>query len=680
MPITMPRVGYEWVQLEGGLDVVTNVMSIPGGRMVGCSNFEIDQWGGYRRIAGYERFDGHASPSSATYTRIPVTFSDTISVGQTVTGALSSASGKVIALEAAAVIVTRVTGTFLQGENIQVSGITKAVTTDIGSVGGAVAIYDDANYLNLAADEYRGDIAYVPGAGQIRGVHYFNDTLYAFRNNVGETECKMYKSSSSGWVAVDLGYEVSFSNANTSVADGDTLTQGGVTATIKRVVVQTGTLQSGTNTGRLIISAPSGGNFAAGAATSTGGGALTLSGAQTAITLLPNGKFEFIAYDFGSPGVYLYGCDGVNRAFEFDGTVFVPLSTGMSPDAPKYIGAFKNHLFLTFGRSLQHSGIGNPYTWSVVLGAAEINAGDTITGIVVEPGSQSGGAMTVYCRNKTNVLYGSSTSDWNLVSFQSDSGALDYTVQRMGNSYCLDDRGINRIGASQNYGNFDHSMASRAISPILAERRFSATCSTINRFSNQYRVFFADGSGVYMSVDKDKILGFTQVDFPNIVRRICTVEDSSGEPQTFFGSDDGYIYHMEKGTSFDGANIIAFFSTPYYHFKSPRMRKRFRTAVIQTKASSWVQAQSTFYMGYGAGNIGQESTRNMQFSAAGSALWDIANWDELSWDGVSDVPKNTDLQGTSENLSCVISCDSDMIKPFTISGFTVHFTERRLAR
>ena len=49
--------------------------------------------------------------------------------------------------------------------------------------------------------------------------------------------------------------------------DGDTLTQGGVTATIRRVVVETGTLVSGVNTGRLIITAPGGGNFAAGAAT-----------------------------------------------------------------------------------------------------------------------------------------------------------------------------------------------------------------------------------------------------------------------------------------------------------------------------------------------------------------------------------------------------------------------------
>ena len=153
-----------------------------------------------------------------------------------------------------------------------------------------MSIYNDALYLSLAAEQYRPDILAVPGEGQIRGVQAMGDTVYAFRDNVGSTACKVYESSAAGWVLVDLGYQVAFSNANTSVGEGDTLTQGGVTATVTRVALQTGTLASGVNTGRLILSTPSGGAFSAGAATTSGSGALTLSGASSAIALLPGGR------------------------------------------------------------------------------------------------------------------------------------------------------------------------------------------------------------------------------------------------------------------------------------------------------------------------------------------------------------------------------------------------------
>jgi hypothetical protein len=81
---------------------------------------------------------------------------------------------------------------------------------------------------------------------------------------------------------------VNFSNADTNVVDGATLTQGTSNATIGKVVVLTGTLASGINTGRLSLWRNSQtGDFTAGAATTSGSGALTLSGAQT--TAITNG-------------------------------------------------------------------------------------------------------------------------------------------------------------------------------------------------------------------------------------------------------------------------------------------------------------------------------------------------------------------------------------------------------
>lgn len=53
--------------LQGGLNEVTPPLSLKGGELFGVSNYEPGTKGGYRRIDGYERLDGHPSPSEASY-------------------------------------------------------------------------------------------------------------------------------------------------------------------------------------------------------------------------------------------------------------------------------------------------------------------------------------------------------------------------------------------------------------------------------------------------------------------------------------------------------------------------------------------------------------------------------------------------------------------------------------
>ena len=58
---------------EGGLNMVDPSLALKPGELVAADNFEIDIRGRYRRIDGYERFDGQTLPSEITYYRIPFT-------------------------------------------------------------------------------------------------------------------------------------------------------------------------------------------------------------------------------------------------------------------------------------------------------------------------------------------------------------------------------------------------------------------------------------------------------------------------------------------------------------------------------------------------------------------------------------------------------------------------------
>lgn len=676
MPLKTPPVNYDLIRLTGGLDQVTPTLSLPPGVARRAANFECSITGGYTRIAGYERYDGRPNPSDAVYNVLTCNVTGTIAVGNTVTGATSGATGKVIARSGGDVIITRQTGTFQTGENLTVSAVVQgSITTIVGVVADGLT---DATYRALAADDYRVDIQAVPGSGLIRGVVYYNGIVYAWRNNAGGTAMAIYKSSGTGWTAVTLPEEVSFSNANTNVGEGDTLTQGGVTATIRRVVVETGTLLSGTNTGRLIITGRTGGNFAAGAATSTGSGALTLSGAQSQITLAPNGRVETVIANFGggTANYRVYGADGVNRGFEFDGTYYVPLRTGMSVDTPLHVAFHKQHLFFSFGASLQFSAIGEPYSWSPILGAGELAMNGEITNLIVLPGDQSSGALGVYTRNDTSVLYGTDSSSFALSTFNTGTGAIAYTAQNLDQAYVLDDRGVMSLGTSLNFGNFTPASLTMQIRPFIQVRRNLASGSLVNREKGQYRVFFSDSTALYMTVLNGKVLGSMPVQFAHPVTCCVEGEQPDGTATSFFGSTNGFVYRLDAGTSFDGAVIPSNFNLVYNSTRSPRILKRYRKASVELTGDAYAQISFGYDLGYRTTALSQPDDETYSNDLR-SSYWDSMTWDDFVWDGEELKPSEIEVEGTAENMSIRISSVSAILQPFTVNSIIVHYTPRR---
>ena len=67
------RLQSSYFAFEGGVNMVDPSLSLEPGELVAADNFEIDIRGRYRRIDGYERFDGQTLPSEITYYRIPFT-------------------------------------------------------------------------------------------------------------------------------------------------------------------------------------------------------------------------------------------------------------------------------------------------------------------------------------------------------------------------------------------------------------------------------------------------------------------------------------------------------------------------------------------------------------------------------------------------------------------------------
>jgi hypothetical protein len=677
--ITLPtaRAQSEFVMFGGGLDVTTPPAMIPSSFVRNAMNFEEDINGGYVSHKGYERFDGRTSPSSAQFALLAFTDAGTVAVGDTITGATSAATGVVIAITDADFILAKNTGTW-EVENTTAGGASVTGPAVLNGASGKTG----AQYAALAADVYRADITAVPGEDGILGVVYFNSVVYAFRNEAAPaTGVGLYKSTTSGWAAVQLGIEVTFTAASGSEpAEGATITQGGVSGELKRLVIESGTFSGGNAAGRLIFASVTAGPFVAGAFTA---GITATCGTQSNITI-PNqdGRFEFVIANFsGSVNrTRIYGCDGVNKGFEFDGAVFVPINTGLGAiDKPTHVVEHQNHLFFSVAGSVQHSAIGDPYNWTTTAGGGEVAVGDPVTGLKSQPGSDTNPALAVYSRNKINMIYGTSAADWQRVLYSDDTGGIPYSIQKIGQTYALDDRGISSLAASQNFGNFADAIISDRVTSWLKTRRSQVTDSHVSRDKQQYRIFFSDGSAAYWTL-RSKKASMMPMYFPDPV--VCSWSSETtggGDEVIFFGSSDGMVYQMEKGTSFDGDNIEAYIELVFNHSKSYRTLKKYRRLTFEMSGEGYAEFNSTYDLNYGSSETAQPDLVASTISLS-SAIWDEFTWDEFVWDGQSLTNLSMSTPGDGENISIRILSTGNYFDPVKFSGVFIEFSPLRMLR
>ncbi len=680
---------FDYLRFAGGYDTETKPWNAKAGKLRESQNYEMainDQ--GYMDIEGYEIFDGQPSPSDAPYFILDVVITGEFSVGDTITQLVSGATAVVLQVDTSGtpnfLVITKITGTFDATNDLQVSASTEGTAASLARRSGAATPLENAQFLNLAADEFRGDISAVPGSGSVLGVYLLDDVWYTFRNNAGATAADLFKSSAAGWVQVALGRELSFTSAGTyEVLEGDVITgaTSGATATITRVMLESGSILGGDGVGRFIFASQTGTFQAENLNVGANLNVATIAADSSAIVQLPGGKYEMVRENFGgiAGALRIYGADGVNRGFEFDGTVFAPIDTGMPTDTPLHVVVHKSHLFFSFEGSAQHSGIGTPYIFNPIFGAAELATGDVISGFMSEPGSNAGATLGIYNRNTVHMLYGTSVLDWNLVKFRDELGAFPYSLQQFGQTMYLDDRGLTTFRTVQAHGNFQQATVSRHIQRFINSKRTIVSASCIARDKNQYRIFFSDKSGLYVTTEGSKVVGLMPILFTDNVNVISSLEDSTGVEIIMFGSSDGKVYQLDKGTSFDGDPIEAFLKTFFHFSKSIRYLKKYLGVTLEASGDGYAEFNFSTELGYNSVDISQPATQN-EILPLGTVLWDSFVWDSFIWDGVTLSPSNIKLEGSAENISLVIRKNSDFFFPMNITGAMIRYAFRRQLR
>ena len=767
----------QYSRFAGGLDLVSPPLTIDAGKCISINNYECNSLGGYRRIDGYERFDGRPSPSAQSYYYCPCTFVATVTVGQTITGATSAATGKVLQVESTYLIIDRLTGTFVL-ENFNVGGVLKGALTILPSKDGHPTGIGHATALGLTADDYRTNITAVTGSGVIRGVCMYKGVAYAFRDNAAGTAVDIWKSTSTGWQQITLFKSLPFKTCTVDVLDGVVINQknSGATATVKRQVIETSqnlddldatsdsTITMGlgshaftTQTGKayiagqaiLITSISSPTNYMEGTVTSystnqivinitnkVGSGTYSswalhsdpinlrsdtgrfivtsVTGTWTSnvadtirvgiidiaivdnpsgnpvtqISILQGGNYQFVQHNFlaDADKKNLYGCDSLNRAFEFDGDVYIPIRTQITIDAPTTIAAINGQLALSYFGTVVFSAVGNPHDFRTTsLGFQDVQEfGDTITGM----SAIVGGVLAVACRDSFwQVSVDTQTSLYKAELISPDIGAIHYGLMNLGSLYSFDDKGIIRIVPSYVFGGFEHDTISRTIQPVIDRFREKIVGTAIYKGKNQVRFYANDGTGIIMTMTSGvsqtgvSTTGheFSEFTYPTNVSYAWNGEDASGRDIVLLGDEDGYVYVANTGSSFDGEPIQAYIRTAFNNVKSPSAIKRFRKLEVElsTVGYSYIRFNPDF--SYADPSIATHLLKYEELQGAGG-YWDEATWNEFYYDGKIVSQPEIRIQGSGTNIGLVVFSNSAIDLGHNLSGVVLHYTPRRLNR
>jgi hypothetical protein len=284
-------------------------------------------------------------------------------------------------------------------------------------------------------------------------------------------------------------------------------------------------------------------------------------------------------------------------------------------------------------------------------------------------------------------LSGTSTLNFSLTFISPEQGCIPRTAQNIGSSVCLDDRGILQIDRIQEFGNFQSSTLSERVQSIVDSFRSKIQGSAVYRSRNQYRIYCNDGTGLVMKLDKKKsAIEFTTFDYnsgrsTNLVNPtcMCSVEDATGKDVVFFGASNGYVYQADKGTSFDGEDIEAYLRMPFNNAASPRMKKRYRAAVMEMVAYGYAEIRFQPEFSYGNERIASHPIVTQTVGGSGG-YWDIESWDTFFYDARTTLTPIFKLKGSGLNIAMLFYTKSAIDAGHLFQGTTLHFSPRRLER
>lgn len=684
--------GVSAYPFRGGLDTTTAALMTSPSSVIAALNYE-PLAEGYGRMQGYERFDGQPSPAAASFwSMLFIEGESEIAAYTEITGQTSAATAIICQAAnitagdwaggdaAGELIVTAISGTFIDGEDIAAGAARICKLVGLPTLSGAPDIIEHQKRVTSAQSYYRSQIDKVPGSGPVRGVAVFNDEVYAWRDNIDATAGGMFKSTASGWQAVTLNRRIDFTAGLVEINEGDSIVgaTSGATATAARVVRRFG--DWGTTAAGYIILTGVTGSFAS-ETIKVGGANVATATPDLAQTLPAGGQYETIAHNFygGASSYGLYGVNGVGHAFEYRGGVFCFIETGTPTDTPNHIAQIAEHLLLGFpGGSVQHSAPGLPLIYEVIQGAGEFGFGTEITNMLQSNES----AVAIFGQQKIGIFSGRDADTFQLAGLTEEAGAFAWTAQRIGRTVYMDMRGLRDLAATQAFGNFRTGSISESFDRYLTLRLAANEIpigSIVSRTKSQYRVFWSDGTGlsIYMGGKRPEAM---PISLGELHPYCMTYGDVSTEEYMLVGGEDGFVYRLDRGNTYDGVAFEYYIVTPFNHFGNAAQEDRFHKVVLEMIAPIYTEIGITAMFDYGDGEK-PVSTGDLFILYGNGGIWNLSIWNSFVWSSAIEGRAEASIDGIGRNAAFVFAGSTTTEQePHILQAYIVYRSPRKFKR
>lgn len=281
-------------------------------------------------------------------------------------------------------------------------------------------------------------------------------------------------------------------------------------------------------------------------------------------------RYQFISANFYGDLTYdsIYGVNGVDRAFSYNGDFFYKIHTQpeAAKDKPRHVEFYHTHLALGYAEGrVDVSVVGEPYNFSGTDGASSWAIGDSVTGLL----NLSGTMLAIFCRKSIHALAGTTVDNFSTQVLSPKIGAVEYTVTDMGFPVYANAYGIYTLSQTNQYGDYLGTPMSQDVSPWLRPRLVRKITSPREvvvawpvRAKNQYKLAFGDGYTLTMTMNngtqqtptfsKQKYFlgqedfGGTLYEYPAIVPSAISSElDDGGEERIHVASKQSTYREVE---------------------------------------------------------------------------------------------------------------------------------------
>ena len=587
------------LEFKGGL--ISNLsplqhgMQLPNTARV-LSNFEPSVQGGFRRIEGFQKFDDNQVPP----------------YGEPKVSTTVSSGGSSIVL-ANMFSSPSVGDTFTVAGNAQVYTIPSVDTTDL-TANKRVTVGFTPNLVANATDQVA--VTFVTGSGDMEGVASFEDTAVVARGG------NLFRSagSASNWTRINVpAYGTVLVNGGSQT--GSTLAIDGLTA-----APQAGDTFTVAGIAKVYT-------VTADATVSSGGSTININPAlasspsdDAAVTFLSSdrslmSKHRFASFNFNGTET-LVGVDEVNKPFTFDGSTFTSIDNAPSDVVgATHVANFKNHIMFAKGSNIVYTALFTADDFTAASGAGTINVGDVITGIVVFREQ-----LIIFSERRIQRLVGSSEADFQLQPITMDIGCVaPDTIQEIGGDILfLGPDGIRSLSATDKIGDFGLAVTSKQIQDEVTNfvNRNTSFASIVIREKSQYRIL-----GFNRSITTTSAQGLMATQLQEGlawgelrgIRAFVADSNYNGTSELIvFAHTDGYVYRMEDGNSFDGANIISTFATPFFPITDPRVRKSFYKMFLFTDPQGSFNSNFSLKYDFSDPSVIQPATKTLSNTAVAS--------------------------------------------------------------